>query len=50
MDVELFMKLKAPKVEFTSGVTEGRNKILTEACDAEAFFDWLGCVACGVEW
>ena len=50
MDVHLFPKLKAPKIDFTAGVSEDKNTIFTESCDAEAFLDWLGCIACGVDW
>lgn len=42
---------KAPKISFDkSKFTDNGTSTETDVCDCMSFFEWLGCVACGVDW
>lgn len=42
---------KAPKISFDkSKFTDNGTSTETGVCDCMSFFEWLGCVACGVDW
>lgn len=42
---------QAPKISFDkSKFTDNGTSTETDVCDCMSFFEWLGCVACGVDW
>ena len=43
---------KAPQIHFDkSSFTEDRmSPENCDVCDCMSFFEWLGCIACGVDW
>lgn len=42
---------KAPKISFDkSKFTDNGTSTETDVCDCMSFFEWLSCVACGVDW